>query len=564
MSFSSNYKYVIIVTFVALANVIMGQKIKLSVVSDNEINVKKRFSKIDLAEKYLKGRIDELRKKGYAEANIDSLKLKSDTLFAFIHKGEKYAWDTLKFENIPTEVISEINARNNKIKNMPFDASFPRKIGEGIIGFYENTGYPFGRVSYDSILFDDNRVTMKIKLEKGPLVKIDSISIKGDLKINPFFIYYTIGIKPGDVYNEKKIKTIGKNLNSIAFLDITRNQQIFFTKKFNILFLYLKPRKTNSFSGILGFQNDPETNKLMLTGDISLSLNNVFKQGEWIRLKWNQFQAQSQRLNLIIGFPYIFKSPIGIEGSIKLLKQDTTYLDTRFEAGLLFNFGANSRMAFSIESRNSNTLLINPLPVSDLNDLSIINYSLSFTHQGFDYIFNPRKGIGGFIKLSVGNIKTKTDPTNENPVPDPLQYQGVADVRYFIPIFRKQTIGLFFKGGGILNSVIYDNEMFRLGGLNSIRGFNEDAIFANQYAIFSFEYRYLYEKNANLSVFFDGAYVQNINSLNINSYPIGFGIGASIETKAGNFKLDYAMGKYPDEKIKLSDAKVHFGYVNTF
>ena len=145
-----------------------------------------------------------------------------------------------------------------------------------------------------------------------------------------------------------------------------------------------------------------------------------------------------------------------------------------------------------------------------------------------------------------------------------MQYQGVADVRYFIPIFRKQTIGLFFKGGGILNSVIYDNEMFRLGGLNSIRGFNEDAIFANQYAIFSFEYRYLYEKNANLSVFFDGAYVQNINSLNINSYPIGFGIGASIETKAGNFKLDYAMGKYPDEKIKLSDAKVHFGYVNTF
>ena len=120
------------------------------------------------------------------------------------------------------------------------------------------------------------------------------------------------------------------------------------------------------------------------------------------------------------------------------------------------------------------------------------------------------------------------------------------------------------KSGAIINDVIYDNEMFRLGGLNTIRGFNESSIYANQYAIFSFEYRYLYEKNANLKAFFDGAYVQNINNFETVSYLMSIGIGASIETKAGIFKIDYAMGKFENEPISFNNAKVHFGYLNTF
>jgi hemolysin activation/secretion protein len=293
---------------------------------------------------------------------------------------------------------------------------------------------------------------------------------------------------------------------------------------------------------------------------LALDLNNVFKQGEWIRFSWNRFQIQSQKLDLNIGFPFIFKLPIGIEGSINLFKQDSTYLDVQFEGGLLFNFATNSRATFSIASRESNT---NATNLSNFSDISIINYSIRIDYTGFDYIFNPRKGFGGFVKLSIGNVDVP-ETTEEQPIPNQIQYQGVADVKYFVPIFKKQTLAFMFKGGTIVNDVIYENIMFRLGGLNSIRGFNEASIFANQYAIFSFEYRFLYEKNANLRVFFDGAYVENINLANPVNYPIGFGIGASIETKAGIFKIDYAMGKFGNEPITISNAKVHFGYLNTF
>jgi outer membrane protein assembly factor BamA len=560
MTICSYLKYVLFAGFVAQSANLLSQKVYTTVISEQPIKIKSKFKNVNEAEKYMSDKVIHYRKDGFSEANIDSTNYKKDTLVFYLHTGEQYYWESLSFDSIPTEVISSLYTKTSKTSNAKFDATVPHKIGEDILTYYENNGYPFSIIKYDSIFIDSNKVKMKISLSKGPLIKIDSISIKGDLKINPYYVYRITGIKPGDLYNEKKIKNIPFAINSVPFMQQFRNQQLYFTSNLNILFIYLNPRKTNSFSGILGFQNDPRTNKLMITGDLALDLNNVFKQGEWIRFSWNRFQIQSQKLDLNIGFPFIFKLPIGIEGSINLFKQDSTYLDVQFEGGLLFNFATNSRATFSIASRESNT---NATNLSNFSDISIINYSIRIDYTGFDYIFNPRKGFGGFVKLSIGNVDVP-ETTEEQPIPNQIQYQGVADVKYFVPIFKKQTLAFMFKGGTIVNDVIYENIMFRLGGLNSIRGFNEASIFANQYAIFSFEYRFLYEKNANLRVFFDGAYVENINLANPVNYPIGFGIGASIETKAGIFKIDYAMGKFGNEPITISNAKVHFGYLNTF
>lgn len=564
MTQSSCNRYVTLVVFVALTLNLSGQKVYIKVNSEQNIKYKSKSKNSQEAYKYMNEKVFSLRKKGFVEANIDSSHQISDSIIFYLHIGNEYLWESLSFDNIPSEVTSSLSVRTNKITQTPFNAAFSRKIGHELISFYENNGYPFTQINYDSILINDYKVKMKISLIKGPLIKIDSVSIKGELKINPYYVYRTTGIKPGDAYNEKKIKNIQNAIKSVPFITQSRDQQLYFTENMNILFLYLDPRKTNSFSGILGFQNDPNTEKLMLTGDLKLNLNNVFRQGEWIRFNWNRFQTQSQKLDLNIGFPYIFKTPIGVEGTIDLFKQDSTFLDVSFEGGILFNFGMNSRFTFSIASRQSNTLLSNSTTLENLEDISMINYSVAINHYGYDYLFNPRKGFGGLMKFSIGDIKTSSETSEDQPLPNPIQYQGIIDIKYFIPLFKQQTLGLMMKSGAIINDVIYNNEMFRLGGLNTIRGFNEASIYADQYAIFSFEYRYLYEKNANLKAFFDGAYVQNINSLQSVTYLMGFGLGASIETKAGIFKIDYAMGKYENEPISFNNAKVHFGYLNTF
>jgi len=326
MTQSSLIRYVAIAVFVAFTLNLSGQKVYIGVKSDQFLKYKSKFKNSQESNSYMEAKVSAFRKKGFVEANIDSSSQFSDSITFYLHIGNKYTWESISFENIPSEVTSSLSVRTRKVNQTPFRAAFPRNIGHELLTFYENNGYPFSQINYDSIIINDYSVKMIISLLKGPLVKIDSISIKGELNINPYYISRTIGIKPEDVYNEKKIKNIPNALKSVPFLQQSRDHQLYFTENLNILFLYLDPRKINSFSGIVGFQNDPNTNKLMLTGDLKLDLNNVFRQGEWIRFNWNRFQTQSQKLNLNIGFPYIFKTPVGIEGSIDLFKQDSSFL----------------------------------------------------------------------------------------------------------------------------------------------------------------------------------------------------------------------------------------------
>jgi outer membrane protein assembly factor BamA len=506
----------------------------------------------------------ELKKKGYAEANIDSAHMETESVSAFLHIGYKYTWAQLTLDSVPFEVSSSFHNKIRNIEDSPFNAKESRKIGEDIVSYYEDNGYPFARVEYDSILIENQKVNEKITLIKGPLIIIDSISLKGFNKTNPQVIYQLIGIKPNSIYSEKKIRQISTNLSNVKYIDVIRPQEFYFTENKNILFIYLKEQKTNNFSGILGFQNNPNNDKLMLTGDLSLGLNNVFKQGEWILFNWNKFQNSSQKLYLNIGFPYLFKSPIGIGGVLNLLKQDTTYIDVTLGGKLIFSMNNNSRFEFSISSRKSNSLSSTPVNTPLIANISLLNYKLSIRHRLYDYYQNPRKGYAAYAAFTISNKNITNQTEGDTLYTNPIQYQIRIRANYFIPTFSKQTLALFLKGGAIFNKVVFLNEMFNLGGLSSIRGFNDLSINASQYAIGSVEYRYLYEKNTNIRLFTDIGLIKNQEIETDFRLYIGFGVGASIETKAGIFNLSYAMGKKENEILQLSNTKVHISYINVF
>jgi hemolysin activation/secretion protein len=112
---------------------------------------------------------------------------------------------------------------------------------------------------------------------------------------------------------------------------------------------------------------------------------------------------------------------------------------------------------------------------------------------------------------------------------------------------------------------IFLNEAFRIGGNNSLRGFDEESIYATSYCIGNLEYRFLFEQNSYLFLFGNGAWYElNTENEYVNDLPYGFGAGVSFQTKAGIFSISYALGKQFENPILLRAAKVHFGIVSVF
>ncbi len=99
----------------------------------------------------------------------------------------------------------------------------------------------------------------------------------------------------------------------------------------------------------------------------------------------------------------------------------------------------------------------------------------------------------------------------------------------------------------------------------TLRGFDEESIFASSYVVGTIEYRFLLEENSWFFAFTDFAWYEN-NSKDAwdTDTPYGFGTGVTFETKAGIFALTYALGSRYGQPIELRSGKIHVGFIGLF
>jgi hypothetical protein len=107
-----------------------------------------------------------------------------------------------------------------------------------------------------------------------------------------------------------------------------------------------------------------------------------------------------------------------------------------------------------------------------------------------------------------------------------------------------------------LNSSNYlINELYRIGGANSIRGVNEQSIFTNAYAFTNLEFRYLTSAISYLYTITDIGFFKNSITDELNDI---YGIGGGYRFKLNNnfVNLGYVIGNNSNNQIKLNKSKL--------
>jgi hemolysin activation/secretion protein len=131
----------------------------------------------------------------------------------------------------------------------------------------------------------------------------------------------------------------------------------------------------------------------------------------------------------------------------------------------------------------------------------------------------------------------------------------------------RQKSGVYAKieGSILLNKNLLQSDLFRLGGLLSIRGFNQNFFFASAYALSTLEYRYFWQEDAYFSFFYDQAFLETKTfASKTKDTPLGIGTGVSFQTKGGIFNLSYALGYSQSQNLSISKSKIHFGFISRF
>lgn len=538
------------------------------------IRYKKTFNTSTEREKELQKVLFICFDNAYLTAQYDSTIKDSTTLTAHLQIGIQYKWANLKNGNINEGVLSEIGFREKLYNNRPVSYKDVKKIQERLIVYYENNGYPFASVKLSNIIINEDKITGELFLTKNSEHNIDSIVILGNAKISPTYIYNYIGIKPKSRYNEAQLKKINTRISELPFLRNSKPASVKFTEKYNVLTLYLEKKKASQFDGIIGILPDNQTGKILFTGDVRLKLQNGLGKGELIDLNWRRLQTQTQDLKLKFIYPFLFKTPFGVDYNFKLYKRDTTFIDVNQNIGLQYMFiGGNYFKVFYI---NKNATLLNTKGLENIQQLpnyaevSVNMYGAGIKYEKLDYRLNPRKGFYILLNASAGK-KTIKKNSNINPAVYEniklvsTQYIGDFEGAVFIPFANRNTFKIGNQTGFVEGENTFQNELIRIGGLKTLRGFDEESIFTSRYSIATIEYRFLLEQNSYLFLFYDQAWYENRNVRNyVYDHPSGFGAGVSFETKAGIFSINYALGKQFDNPIQLRSGKIHFGLVNYF
>ena len=500
----------------------------------------------------------QLHEKGYVTAGIDSSIVSKDKVALYIYLGERFKWISLHPKDIANGALNYSGFKEKIYRNKALKPSEHARVMHRISRYYENHGHPFARVFLDSIKVEKNTLKGLLKVDANRLIKIDSIVIKSEEDINKNLIENILGFRQGGVYNEKEIRAITNRIATSNLYVETSPWQIIFSKEKTKLYLFLKSTKSSQFNGIAGVQPDPLTNKVTVTGDITLQLKNALKRAEYLGLYWKKFGEISQELTAQVAYPFLFDSQFGTDLLLHIYKRDSSFVEIEQKAEIQYLFSTTNMFRAFTKRYNSNTLTKDFN--EDLSNVSVIYYGLGLAQERLNYRFNPLRGYFLDITSSVGNKKTAVRGINEEII-ETQSLQGLIEgvVGGYIPIAKKATIKLVNSTRYIVNDSIYENELFRFGGLKTMRGFDEESLAASFYNISTIELRYLFEQNSNAYLFAEGGFFERRTIKQYeNNYPIALGIGLNFQTGAGIFNINYAVGKFEDTPFQLRSAKIHF------
>ena len=523
-------------------------------------NTKDKFKDSTDAIKYLKQIQINGIKKGFLLTSIDSIKFNEKTILVDLITGPKFYSCKLNIDQDEFVFLRKhININEKLILNTPFTPSEVTQILISTLNAYTNNGFPFAKVRLKNPIIKKNKLIAEIEVTRGPYYSWNKINIKGDSSISNKYISNLIGIKIGQHYKESSRKKISECIEQIAFLKEIKPSEILFTSKGVELFLYLKSIPTNTINGIIGFQPDPISEKILFTGELNLRLQNIFNRGELINIKWQSIQVQTQSLDANLNYPFLFNSSFGLDGTFNLYKRDTSFLELKSKIGIQYFLKSGSYIKAYYQNINSNILSggNNNPSFSKLGNTNSNSYGISYSYQNIDYIPNPSKGIKILIESNIGARKSRI---NNNTIINSIIYQMKLNMEYFIPIYKRHILYLSNLTEHYSADEIFENEVYRYGGLSNQRGFNEDELYATTKTTTTIEYRFLLDKNSNVFAFYDQSWYENNSSSYYQDFPFGFGLGFSFRTELGIFSISYALGKQFDNPILFRNSKIHFGY----
>jgi hypothetical protein len=546
-------KLVIVLLLFSISNV-MGQRLLLSVLTDKnqEVIDSVGYKKVHLDAKSLLDATnllaERLHKAGFLESRVVENRKMNDSTFLFrLDLGKRTNFIDIyignHFEKLFDSKKDTIRLKYNAIEG--FLESNLQKL--------ERQGFGLSKLQLANIQKKKDFLMADLQIVSTQKRSFNDFVIKG---YDKFPVGYKKSLQrkyQNQVFNQDNLKKINADIQKIRFVRQSKFPEILFTTDSTKVYVYLEKAKTNTFDGFIGFTND-EKGKLILNGYVDLALNNALNVGEKLAIYWKSDGRDQKTFNGGVEIPYIFNSPLAVKAQLNIFKQDSIFQNTKtaMDVGYYVNF--RSKVYLGYQSTESNDIKnTNSGSISDFNNSY---YTASYTildYNNDDFLFPERTNFE--FKIGTGKRESKRETDK--------QLFGSLFLNYHFYLTKKTAINLKSQNYYLQSDSYYVNELLRFGGINSIRGFNENSLQANVLASLMTEYQYIISPSLYLHSVLDYGYFQDKTS-KTSGKMYGVGLGFGLQTKNGLLNFIYANGTMENQSGPSSNSIVQISLKTIF
>ena len=420
---------------------------------------------------------------------------------------------------------------------------------------YADQGYAFVDVSPQVIPHDDQPlVDLLFDIRQGSKVYFERINIMGNTKTRDKVIRRELRTVEGELYSLTALKKSRDNLNYLGFfkeVDVSTKKGSADDKM--VLSVRVEEAPTGSVSTGVGYSSIDK-----LVALLSISQNNLFGRGQRLVLS-GQLGSVSSYYNLSFTEPRLFDTEVLAGGDIYNTFRDYDEYSIRRTGGL-------ARFGFPLfeDIRVYTQYLYEVVDTYNILDTSseIIKSQkgvsttssiyLGLRRDTRDHRFDPTKGSENGI--SVNYAGRFLGGTNEF-----TKYQAFSS--WFLTPFSDLTFSARGRIGFIEGDPIIPlYERFRLGGINTVRGFkaysigpkapNGEVIGGDKDLIFNFEMIFPLVKEIKLKglLFFDAGNAWDIGEpYRLEDLRTSAGIGFRWMSPFGPLRLEWGYNLKPQE-----------------
>jgi len=482
----------------------------------------------------------ELDLAGYYYFNIDSKKQDSIETYT-IELGTKTS--VIAIQNIPKNIQQLFKTKSKICYTTPNEVS--KWIGK-VCDNFDRQGKNFAEIQLINQTAKNDTLFCELKVCPSKKRHIDKTVVKIYERFSKRFLKQYI--KSSKPFSKAFLNTTEDKIKQLSFVKNKKPPAVLFTKDSTYLYLYLDKIKTNKLDALLGFSNQAGQTKIQFNGYIDLSLTNTLHKGETFAFKWNNTGQDQQEIEVLMDNPYIFNSPININYKLNLFRRDSTFVNTNHKLTLSYKPHYKHIINTYYHTESSAVVTTN-------ND-NIVSYKKNIV--GAEYAYKELNSFGNpktMIKIDFGLGSKNTDAERTK------QQNFSSDYIYVIEATPIHHLYIENRNAYLKSSSKNNNELFRIGGATTMRGFLEQSIVAHLYNYTNIEYRYFTNINSYLYAFSDVGYFKHLSK---EDNLLSFGLGYTLGIPSGLMKISYAAGKNQNTSFNLNKGLFHINFVTIF